>query len=91
MDGVIDRLRGELGASLASARLAREAEEDAKQREEQVKAELVKVKQKAQVVEGHKRREADVSSFPYSVPGTGKECTDTLVIEPAGPRTTLYQ
>lgn len=67
MDGIIDRLRGELGASLASSRMAKEAEEEAKQGHERAKAEVVKYKQKLQTVDGQKRREADASLLLFQV------------------------
>jgi hypothetical protein len=63
MEVIVDRLRGELGAAMASGRLAREAEEEARQNEEQIRAEMEAVKQRSASSEKIRSREADVSTF----------------------------
>jgi hypothetical protein len=61
MEVIIDRLRGELGASLASGRMAREAEEEAKHNEEQMRTELSALRHRTWSSEKIRSREAEVS------------------------------
>lgn len=62
MEGIIDRLRGELGASLASGRMAREAEEEARYNEQQVRGEMDMLRHRTQSSEKSRSREAEVSN-----------------------------
>jgi len=61
MELIIDRLRGELGASLASGRMAREAEEEAKHHEEQMRTELSALRHRTWSSDKIRSREAEVS------------------------------
>jgi hypothetical protein len=61
MEVIIDRLRGELGASLASGRMAREAEEEAKHNEEQMRTELSALRHRTWSSDKIRSREAEVS------------------------------
>jgi hypothetical protein len=61
MEVIIDRLRGELGASLASGRMAREAEEEARHNEEQMRTELSALRHRTWSSEKIRSREAEVS------------------------------
>jgi len=61
MEVVIDRLRGELGASLANGRMAREAEEEARQNEEQMRTELSALRHRTRSSDKIRSREAEVS------------------------------
>jgi len=61
MEVIIDRLRGELGASLANGRMAREAEEEARQNEEQMRTELSALRHRTRSSDKIRSREAEVS------------------------------
>jgi hypothetical protein len=61
MEVIIDRLRGELGASLASGRMAREAEEEARHNEDQMRTELSALRHRTWSSDKIRSREAEVS------------------------------
>ena len=63
MEVIVDRLRGELGASLASGRMAREAEEEARHNEEQMRTELNALRHRTWSSEKIRSREAEVSTL----------------------------
>jgi hypothetical protein len=87
MEMVIDRLRGELGASLASGRMAREAEEEARQNEAQMREELNMVKHRSRASEKIRSREAEVSIGIMS----RVRQTDTAAFGPLGPSSKTFQ
>jgi hypothetical protein len=71
MEVIIDRLRGELGASLASGRMAREAEEEARHNEEQMRTELSALRHRTLSSEKIRSREAEVSNLILSTSDAG--------------------
>jgi len=71
MEVVIDRLRGELGASLANGRMAREAEEEARQNEEQMRTELSALRHRTRSSDKIRSRGAEVSIQTLLSEGSG--------------------
>jgi hypothetical protein len=64
METVIDSLRGELGAAIATGQLAREAEEEARQNELQAREELESVKQRSTSESSEKPERSDRPERP---------------------------
>ena len=85
MEVVIDRLRGELGASLASGRMAREAEEEARHNEAQMRQELDTFNQGRRSSDKVRNREAEVSASLMTGPA------NAVVVRPSGTSSTTFQ